>query len=75
MQDGDRRDWRRAEESMTTRTRILVVNGDPTMWHVAMNGSFRVEELRATDPAIHLVLDPGFPVDECVARIKKGLIK
>ena len=75
MPDGDRRDWRRAEESMTTRTRILVVNGDPTMWHVAMNGSFRVEELRATDPAIHLVLDPGFPVDECVARIKKGLIK
>ena len=70
MADGDRRNWRRTEESTSIRSRILVVGGDPGLWNKAMEGPFRIEELREADPVIYLVHDPGVPVESMVELIQ-----
>jgi len=70
MSDGDRRNWRRTEESTSIRSRILVVGGDPGMWLHAMERPFRIDMLREADPALHIVHDPGVPVENMIERLR-----
>lgn len=74
MADGDRRNWRRTEESNSTRSRILVVGGDQGLWNKAMEGPFRIEELREANPVMHLVHDPGVPVENMIEWLRAGKV-